>query len=77
MKVKNLINILSSLDQDAEIYIIYDYGDYWHSIVATPVKTVEENDIKYSEYHKKYEVVDRGDVESDENKTKTVITLSG
>jgi len=56
MKVSELIEQLQGLDQAAEVHFAYNYGDYWRTIVAPPVKRVTEACVTYSEYHNMDEI---------------------
>lgn len=51
MKVSELIELLSGMDQNADVHFCYNYNDYWQTTVAPKVLEVFEGDITYSEYH--------------------------
>ena len=51
MQVKELIEILSRYDQDAEVHYSYGYGDYWRTEVAPAVCQVIDGVVEYSDYH--------------------------
>lgn len=50
--VKELIEQLGYMDQDAEVHFTYNYGDHWRTQVAPKVGGVEEGVVKYSDYHR-------------------------
>ena len=50
--VKELIEQLGYMDQDAEVHFSYNYGDHWRTQVAPKVGGVEEGVVKYSDYHR-------------------------
>jgi hypothetical protein len=52
MKVKELIEALQYMDQDAEVHFSYCYGDHWRTEVAPKVGRVDEGVVEYSEYHR-------------------------
>jgi hypothetical protein len=52
MLVKELIESLQYLDQDAEVHFAYNYGDHWRTEVAPKVSQVSEGVVEYSEYHR-------------------------
>ena len=52
MQVKELIEILSRYDQEADVHFAYGYGDYWRTEVAPKVSQVSEGVVEYSEYHR-------------------------
>ena len=61
MQVKKLIEMLSHMDQTAEVHFSYNYGDHWHTQVAPTVESVEEGAVKYSNYHSMDKIVDTDD----------------
>ena len=66
MTVRELIEALSYMDQDAEVKFAYDYGDYWHTEVAADVDDVCDGTVKYSSYHRMDKVGDSDDDRYDE-----------
>ena len=52
MLVKELIESLKYMDQDAEVHFAYNYGDHWRTEVAPKVSQVTEGVVGYSEYHR-------------------------
>jgi hypothetical protein len=52
MLVKELIESLQYMDQDAEVHFSYCYGDHWRTEVAPKVGRVDEGVVEYSEYHR-------------------------
>lgn len=52
MNVKELIESLKYMDQDAEVHFAYNYGDHWRTEVAPKISTVTEGVVEYSEYHR-------------------------
>jgi hypothetical protein len=50
--VKELIEQLGYMDQDAEVHFSYNYGDHWRTQVAPKVGGVEEGIVQYSSYHR-------------------------
>jgi hypothetical protein len=51
MQVKELIEMLGYMDQDAEVHFAYNYGDHWRTKVAPKVDSVGECVVAYSAYH--------------------------
>jgi hypothetical protein len=68
MKVKELIDALSNMDEDAEVFYAYPAGDYWHTTIAGAVQTLDEGYVKHSGYHEKMVVADAEDDAEDEDK---------
>ena len=52
MLVKELIESLKYMDQDAEVHFAYNYGDHWHTEVAPKVSRVSEGVVEFSDYHR-------------------------
>jgi hypothetical protein len=77
MLVKDLIESLKYMDQDAEVHFAYNYGDHWRTEVAPKVSQVTEGVVEYSEYHRMDKLVtdeedcydeDTGDYKTDVRK---------
>jgi hypothetical protein len=67
MQVKELIEMLQDMDQDAEVHYAYNYGDHWRTEVAPKVGRVDEGAVVYSEYHRMDKMLEEQyDVEFDE-----------
>ena len=74
MKVSELIELLSDMDQDADVHFCYDYNDHWRTTVAPKVGQVFEADITYSEYHRMPKLVeDAGDLDEDATLNNVVV----
>ena len=58
MLVKELIESLKYLDQDAEVHFSYCYGDHWRTEVAPKASRVNEGIVAYSEYHRMDKLVE-------------------
>ena len=51
MQVKELIEILSRYDQEADVHFAYGYGDHWRTQVAPAISQVFDGVLDYSDYH--------------------------
>lgn len=71
MKVKDLIEQLGYMDQDAEVHFSYNYGDHWRTQVAPTVDEVFEGKVTYSQYHSMDKLVDDYDDEDEDDNEKT------
>jgi hypothetical protein len=58
MKVKDLIEQLGYMDQDADVHFAYGYGDHWRTTVAPKVTQVFEGAVVYSDYHRMDKLAD-------------------
>jgi len=84
MLVKELIESLKRMDQDAEVHYAYNYGDHWRTEVAPKVGRVDEGAVVYSEYHRMDKMVENEyDAEFDDEgreivdeSTRRVVVLS-
>ena len=79
MLVKELIESLKYMDQDAEVHFSYCYGDHWRTEVAPAVSHIDMGIVGYSEYHRMDKVieVDYDDEDSaDECKGKPVVLIA-
>jgi hypothetical protein len=76
--VKQLKEMLSDKDPDMEVYFAHSSHDYWGSVLASGVREVSEEEIRFTAYHDQYEVPKNRDVGEDdpEEKRKEVVLLS-
>ena len=63
MTVKELIEELQEQDPEAVVRFVYHYGDHGNSQVAAEVQSVEDGDVRYSEYFSGFVVGDENDDE--------------
>ena len=73
MLVKELIESLKYMDQDAEVHFSYCYGDHWRTEVAPKVGSVDEGAVVYSEYHRMDKTVDNSDSDCDEETGEEIV----
>ena len=67
MQVKELIEMLQDMNQDADVHFAYNYGDHWRTEVAPKLSRVDEGAVVYSEYHRMDKMLeDTGDCEFDD-----------
>ena len=67
MQVKELIEMLQHMNQDADVHFAYNYGDHWRTEVAPKLGRVDEGAVVYSEYHRMDRMLeDTGDCEFDD-----------
>ena len=66
MKVKDLIEQLGYMDQEAEVHFSYNYGDHWRTEVAPKVSQVFEGVVEFSDYHRMDKLVDEEDTYDEE-----------
>ena len=64
--VKELIEQLGYMDQNAEVHFSYNYGDHWRTQVAPKVGGVEEGVVQYSDYHRMDKMADDEDCYDEE-----------
>lgn len=51
MTVKELRQMLKDYEPDQEVYIAFGSGDYWRTVVATPIDDLDEAWLVPSPYH--------------------------
>ena len=61
MLVKELIEMLEGLNQDAEVHFAYNYGDHWRTEVAPKIDRVDEGAVVYSDYHRMDKIAEYDD----------------
>ena len=61
MQVKELIEILSRYDQEADVHFAYGYGDHWRTTVAPAISQVFDGVVEYSDYHQMDKLVEDED----------------
>jgi hypothetical protein len=61
MQVKELIEILSRYDQEADVHFAYGYGDHWRTTVAPAISQVFDGVVQYSDYHQMDKLVEDED----------------
>ena len=54
MKVSELIERLENLDPDMEVMFEHPSHDHWRTALASEISHVEENTVRYAEYHRQY-----------------------
>lgn len=75
MIVAELIEQLEQLDENMEVEFAYDYGDHWHSTIASRIDSISVRKVKHSDYHNQDKVVDDDDEEDESEKTREVVIL--
>lgn len=66
LTVKELIQQLSYMDQDAYVHFTYNYGDHWRTQVAPVVCNVTEGFVVESAYHQMDKLLDEDKVYDEE-----------
>ena len=66
MLVKELIEQLQYMNQDAEVHFAYNYGDHWRTEVAPKVSQVFEGAVEFSDYHRMDKLVEEYEDQFDE-----------
>jgi hypothetical protein len=61
MLVKELIESLKYMDQDADVHFAYGYGDHWRTTVAPAISQVSQGVVEYSDYHQMDKLIDDED----------------
>jgi hypothetical protein len=75
LTVGDLKNMLEGVDENMEVHISYNYGDYWRTQVAPDATEAEEVKVKYSSYHHMDKIVEEDSDEDDHSDLKTVFVI--
>ena len=62
-----LIELLVDFDDDTEIGFAFPSGDYWRTTIIRSVGEVSETEIEYSDYHEENVLVNRDEMDDEEN----------
>jgi len=62
---------------NVEVKFAYNYGDYWSTQVAADVDSVEQGEVKYSDYHQMDKVVETDDEDVEVSADTTTVILLG
>ena len=73
MQVKELIEMLQDMDQDAEVHYAYNYGDHWRTEVAPAVSMVDTGAVVYSDYHRMDKIVENDEGDFDEETGEEIV----
>jgi hypothetical protein len=73
MKVYQLIMKLEEHDGDADVFMAYPSGDYWRTIIAGKIDTVESCQVKWSDYHSKFVLPKEGKDPEEDGKEAVVL----
>lgn len=58
MTVQELIDLLENYNPNADVFFVYQYGDFWNTLVANSPEAVEQGKVAWSDYHLTYKVMD-------------------
>lgn len=61
MKVLELIERLRELDPEMDVMFEHPSHDYWKTVLTSEVSQVEENTVRYAEYHRQYVLAESED----------------
>jgi len=73
MLVKELIEMLGGMNQDAEVHYAYNYGDHWRTEVAPKIDSVDVGSVVYSDYHRMDKMVENDDSDFDEETGEEIV----
>ncbi len=72
MKVSELIDRLQNLDPDMDVMFEHPSHDHWRTVLASDVFRVEENTVRYAEYHRQHVLAEGRD---DDEPCKEVVLI--
>jgi hypothetical protein len=77
MTVQQIIDALSQFDPDTEVMTAAPSHDYWGTVTANKVGTIDTANVTYSDYHNTHKVVDDEKIYNyDGDEVKEVVLLS-
>ncbi len=77
MTVSQLIEVLQQFDGDTEVMTAAPSHDYWGTVNANKIGTIDTEKVTYSHYHDTYKVVNDDKIDNyDNDDIKEVILLS-
>jgi len=69
-ELRDALNQLPEEELNKGIYFTYNYGDYWHTVIAGDITRIDEGFAEWSDYHSKMSVANEPEPdEDDENLT--------
>jgi hypothetical protein len=77
MKVSELIERLQNLDPDMDVMFEHPAHDYWRTVLASDVSRVEENTVRYAEYHRQHVLADGYDEDEEDSDPRKQVVLIG
>lgn len=72
MKVSELIERLENLDPEMEVMFEHPSHDHWRTVLASDILRVEENTVRYAEYHRQHVLAEGRD---DDEPCKEVVLI--
>jgi hypothetical protein len=77
MKVSELIEQLQNLDPDMEVMYEHPSHDHWRTVLASEVSRVEENTVRYAEYHRQHVLAGGYDEDEEDSDPRKQVALIG
>lgn len=75
MQVRELIEMLEGMDQDAEVHFAYNYGDHCNTMVAPAVSQVEEMYVEPNAYVNDDALVDDENADEENPNQRRVVVI--
>jgi hypothetical protein len=72
MKVSELIERLQNLDPEMDVMFEHPSHDHWRTVLASDILRVEENTVRYAEYHRQHVLAEGRD---DDEPCKEVVLI--
>lgn len=73
MTVRELKEKLEGLDDNLEVLMAYPSGDYWRTIIAETICTVETCQVEWSDYHSRFVLPKEGKEPEEDGKESVVL----
>ena len=73
MTVKEIRERLEGMDEDLQVLMAYPSGDYWRTVIAGKIDTVETCRVEWSQYHGKFVLPKEGKDEPEDGEEVVVL----
>ena len=77
MKVSELIERLENLDPDMDVMFEHPSHDHWRTVLASDILRVEENTVRYAEYHRQHVLAEGYDEDEEASDPRKEVVLIG
>lgn len=75
--VADLKAMLEDFDDDTPVLVHYPSGDHWRTEIAAPAMSVDEDQVKYTAYHRTAQVVSYDSDDYDDDEVSQTVVLIG
>lgn len=77
MKVSELIERLQNLDPEMDVMFEHPAHDRWRTVLASDILRVQENTVRYAEYHRQHVLAEGYDEDEEASDPRKEVVLLG